>query len=51
MNSVELITVVYAGDLANLYYHALSLKRYWMDHHLDHCKWTIVVEDCVTQGR
>jgi len=51
MNSAELITVVYAGDLANLYYHALSLKRYWVDHTPEKYKWTIVVEDCVTQGR
>jgi hypothetical protein len=51
MNSANLITVVYAGDLANLYYHALSLKRYWMNFNPEHSKWTIVVEDGVTEGR
>jgi hypothetical protein len=51
METIELITVVYAGDLANLYFHALSLKKYWVDHNPEKYKWTIVVEDCVTQGR
>jgi hypothetical protein len=49
--TVELITVVYAGDLANLYYHALSLKKYWTHFNPKSCKWTIVVEDCLIENR
>lgn len=37
----ELITVTYSGDLATLFYHALSLERFWQEQK----KWTIVVED------
>jgi hypothetical protein len=37
----ELITVTYSGDLAPLYYHALSLEKYWTGNK----RWIIVVED------
>lgn len=37
----EIITVVYRGDLAPLYYHALSLAKFWTSDKI----WTIVVED------
>ena len=39
--SAELITVTYSGDLAPLYYHAMSLEKYWTGEK----RWTIVVED------
>ena len=37
----ELITVTYSGDLATLFYHALSLARFWQGEK----HWTVVVED------
>lgn len=39
--TAELITVTYSGDLAPLYYHALSLEKFWVGEK----RWTIVVED------
>jgi len=51
MKKVELITVVYAGDLANLYYHAKSLKKNWIDYNPAYFKWTIVVEDSILEGQ
>lgn len=43
----ELITVAYSGDLATLYYHALSLSKFWTGEK----RWTIVVEDAVYYKR
>jgi hypothetical protein len=37
----EVITIAYSGDLAPLYYHALSLEKFWTSQK----QWTIVVED------
>lgn len=39
--SHEIITVTYYGDLANLYYHVLSLRRFWKGQK----NFTLVVED------
>ena len=39
--TAELITVTYSGDLATLYYHALSLAKFWTGEK----RWKIVVED------
>lgn len=45
--TTELITVAYSGDLATLYYHALSLNKFWQGEK----KWTIAVEDKVYYQR
>lgn len=39
--TTELITVTYSGDLAAMYYHALSLDKFWTGDKF----WTIVIED------
>jgi hypothetical protein len=39
--TAELITVTYSGDLATLYYHALSLAKFWTGEK----RWTVIVED------
>lgn len=39
--TAELITVTYSGDLATLYYHALSLAKFWTGEK----RWTVVIED------
>lgn len=41
MDNYKLITITYAGDVAHMYYHALSLARFWKGAK----KWTIVAED------
>jgi hypothetical protein len=41
--TAEVITIAYSGDLAPLYYHALSLEKFWTSQK----QWTIVVEDRV----
>lgn len=43
----ELITVTYSGDLATLYYHALSLEKFWTGEK----QWTVIVEDKVAPER
>lgn len=45
--TAELITVTYSGDLATLYYHALSLARFWTGEK----RWTVVIEDQVIYER
>lgn len=39
--TAELITVTYSGDLATLYYHALSLAKFWTGEK----RWTVIIED------